>query len=63
MHNLIEGARKRSLEIIIEKKDKLDKLAETLIEKETIEKEEFDEIMGITGMEEKIEMVERKEEK
>lgn len=63
VHSLIEGARKKALEIITEKKDKLDKLAETLIEKETIEKEEFDEIMGITGMAEKIEMVERKEEK
>ncbi|MFA6183544.1 MAG: ATP-dependent zinc metalloprotease FtsH [Parcubacteria group bacterium] len=62
VHNLIESARKRSLEIITEKKDKLDKLAKTLIEKETIEKEEFDEIVGITGMAEKIEMVERKEE-
>ncbi|HBI17708.1 MAG: ATP-dependent zinc metalloprotease FtsH [Candidatus Moranbacteria bacterium GW2011_GWF2_34_56] len=63
VHNLIEGARKRSLELITLKKDKLDKLAETLIEKETIEKEEFDEIVGITGLAEKIEMVENKETK
>ncbi len=64
VHNLIEGARKRALELITNKKDKLDKLAETLIEKETIEKEEFDEIVGLTTEEKKTEdKDEKKEEK
>jgi len=59
---LIEGARKRALELITDKKDKLDKLANTLIEKETIEKEEFDEIMGLTKKEENTENVQEKKE-
>lgn len=62
---LIEGARKRALELITEKRDKLDKLADTLIEKETIEKEEFDEIVGLTKKKEKtpIEAEKEKEKK
>ena len=62
---LIEGARKRALELITEKRDKLDKLADTLIEKETIEKEEFDEIVGLTKKKEKtpIEAEKKKEKK
>lgn len=64
VHVLIEDARKRSLEIITNKKDKLDKLAETLIEKETIEKEEFDEIVGlVTKKEPEVGIEENKEEK
>ena len=54
VHNLIEDARGRAKKIIAEKRDKLDKLAGVLLEKETIEKEEFDEIVGL---------VEKKEEK
>lgn len=62
---LIEGARKRALELITEKRDKLDKLADTLIEKETIEKEEFDEIVGLSNKKEKtpIEAEKEKEKK
>ncbi|NLC31430.1 MAG: cell division protein FtsH, partial [Candidatus Moranbacteria bacterium] len=62
---LIEGARKRALKLITEKRDKLDKLANTLIEKETIEKEEFDEIVGLTKKKEKtpIEAEKKKEKK
>lgn len=59
---LIEGARKRALELITEKRDKLDKLANTLIEKETIEKEEFDEIVGLIKKEENAENVQEKKE-
>lgn len=62
---LIEGARKRALKLITEKRDKLDKLANTLIEKETIEKEEFDEIVGLIKKKEKtpIEAEKEKEKK
>jgi cell division protease FtsH len=44
---LIDGAREKAREIIVQKRDKLDKLVEVLLEKETIEKEEFDEIVGL----------------
>jgi len=59
---LIEGARKRALELITEKRDKLDKLADTLIEKETIEKEEFDEIVGLSNKKEKTPIEAEREE-
>ena len=59
---LIEGARKRALELINEKRDKLDKLADTLIEKETIEKEEFDEIVGLSNKKEKTPIEAEREE-
>ncbi|MDD3498444.1 MAG: ATP-dependent zinc metalloprotease FtsH [Candidatus Moranbacteria bacterium] len=44
---IIESAKEKSAKIITEKREVLDRLAETLLEKETIEKEEFDEIMGL----------------
>jgi len=47
VHNLIEKSKENAKKIISEKKDKLDKLAQVLLEKETIEKEEFDEIVGL----------------
>lgn len=43
---IINSAKDRSTQIITEKRDLLDKLSNTLLDKETIEKEEFDEIMG-----------------
>lgn len=44
--NFVNSAKEASRKIIKEKKDVLDKIAKTLLEKEIIEKEEFDEIMG-----------------
>ena len=41
----IKGAEKRATEILTKKKTLLEKIANTLIEKETIEKEEFDRII------------------
>jgi len=55
----INQAYKRTEKILSDKKDLLEKIAQTLIEKETIEKEEFEEIMGkkihkeVEGVEEK----------
>lgn len=43
---MIEGAYETATKIIGERRKFLDKIAEQLIEKETIEKEEFDELMG-----------------
>ncbi len=42
----INSAKEQVVKIIKDKKDILDKLAKTLLKKEIIEKEEFDEIMG-----------------
>lgn len=61
VHNIIEDARERAKKIINEKRDKLDKLAEVLLAKETIEKEEFDEIVGL--VEKKEEVAAKKEDK
>ncbi len=44
--DFVNSAKESALKIIKEKKDLLEKIAKTLLEKETIEKEEFDEIMG-----------------
>ena len=43
---LLTDAKKRTEEILTEKRDILDKIANVLLEKETIEKEEFDAIMA-----------------
>jgi len=46
---IIRGAEKRAAEIVARKKDLLEKIAKTLIEKETIEREEFEKLMGGNG--------------
>lgn len=43
---LIEHARKTAEKIIVQKRRTLDKIAQVLIEKETIEREEFEELIG-----------------
>ncbi|MCL5674363.1 MAG: ATP-dependent zinc metalloprotease FtsH [Candidatus Omnitrophica bacterium] len=43
---ILEDAEKKATEILTEKKDKLDLLAQTLIEKETLNSEEIDKILG-----------------
>lgn len=45
VHNFIDNAAKTAQKILTEKKSLLDKIANRLTEKETIEKEEFDELM------------------
>ncbi|MEF3692073.1 MAG: ATP-dependent zinc metalloprotease FtsH [Candidatus Moraniibacteriota bacterium] len=62
VHNLIEEARERAEEIIDNKKEKLEKLVDVLLEKETIEKEEFDEIVGLAKKKEKAPTETEKEE-
>ena len=44
---IIRGAEKKATEIVARRKDFLEKIARTLIEKETIEREEFEKMMGI----------------
>lgn len=43
---LIDGAHRVAEEVLTARRDKLDEIARVLIEKETIEKEEFDKIVG-----------------
>ena len=43
----IENARKKALQVLKVKRKLLDKIAETLAEKETIEREEFEKLMGL----------------
>ncbi len=43
---ILRSAEKRATEIVSKRKDMLTKIAKTLIEKETIEREEFEKIMG-----------------
>ncbi|MEK7549564.1 MAG: ATP-dependent zinc metalloprotease FtsH [Patescibacteria group bacterium] len=45
---LIDSAFERASKILVERRAILEKLAQTLLEKETIEKEEFDTIVGLT---------------
>jgi cell division protease FtsH len=47
IENLIKAGEKRATEIVARRKDLLTKIAKTLIEKETIEREEFARMMGI----------------
>jgi cell division protease FtsH len=47
--HLIDTAFKRATDILNEKRNTLDTLARTLLEKETLEKDEFDAIVGITA--------------
>lgn len=58
---IIDSARDKATSIIDEKKGILKKISDTLLEKETIEKEEFDEIMGFKP--EKADLETKKEEK
>jgi len=46
VEGIIKNAEKRAAEIVTKKKDMLAKIAKTLIEKETIEREEFEKIIG-----------------
>jgi len=46
IEGIIKSAEKKSTEIVSKKKDLLAKIAKTLIEKETIEREEFEKLMG-----------------
>ncbi|OGZ63678.1 MAG: cell division protein FtsH [Candidatus Staskawiczbacteria bacterium RIFCSPLOWO2_01_FULL_40_39] len=46
IETIIRGAEKKAAEIVARKKDLLEKIAKTLIEKETIEREEFEKIIG-----------------
>ncbi len=45
IESILKGAEKRATEIVTKRKDMLTKIAKVLIEKETIEKEEFEKIM------------------
>ena len=58
---LLTIAKKRTEDILIEKKEILETIAQTLLKKETIEKEEFDAIMA--GKEYKEVIIEEKKEK
>ena len=44
---IIREAEKKAKDIVTKKKDMLTKIAKTLIEKETIEREDFEKILGI----------------
>lgn len=46
IESIIKGAEKKAAEIVTRKKELLGKIAKTLVEKETIEREEFEKIMG-----------------
>lgn len=45
--DFMSGARKTAERVLTEKKESLEKIAKTLLEKETIEQDEFNEIVGI----------------
>ncbi|MSU54740.1 MAG: ATP-dependent metallopeptidase FtsH/Yme1/Tma family protein [Candidatus Staskawiczbacteria bacterium] len=47
IETLLRSAEKRATEIVAKRKDMLIKIAKTLVEKETIEREEFEKIIGI----------------
>lgn len=49
----VEEAYDKAKEIITEKKELMQKLAQVLLEKETVEKEEYDVIMGISEIKER----------
>ncbi len=46
MENIIRSAEKKATEIVKKRRNLLEKIAKTLVEKETIEKEEFEKLMG-----------------
>ena len=43
---ILRGAEKRATEIVTRRKDMLQKIAKILVEKETIEREEYEKIIG-----------------
>jgi len=47
IEQIIRNAEKKATEIVVKKKDLLGKIAKTLVEKEIIEREEFEKIIGI----------------
>ncbi len=47
IESILRSAEKRATEIVTRRRDVLEKIAKTLVEKETIEREEFEKIMGI----------------
>jgi len=47
IHKIIDSCNKRAEKLLRENKDKLDRLANALVEKETLESQEIDEILGI----------------
>ena len=47
IESIIRGAEKKAAEIVKKKKSLLEKIAKTLVEKETIEREEFEKLIGI----------------
>ena len=49
IEDILRGAEKRATEIVARRKDLLGKIAKTLIEKETIEREEFEKIIGVSA--------------
>jgi cell division protease FtsH len=49
VHDLIAAQEKRAEQILTDNRDKLDRLAETLLERETLEAEEIDEVLGLAG--------------
>ena len=53
VEEIIRGAEKVAKEIVARRKSLLEKIAKTLIEKETIEREEFEKIIGIKQRETK----------
>ena len=46
IESIIRGAEKKAAEIVAKKKDLLEKIAKTLVEKEIIEREEFEKLIG-----------------
>ena len=46
---LLENAKKTAERVLSQKRRTLDKIAQILVEKETIEREEFEELIGKTG--------------
>ncbi len=50
IEGIIRSAEKKAAEIVAKRRDMLEKIAKTLVEKETIEREEFEKIMGITNV-------------
>ena len=47
IETILKGAEKRAAEIVRKKRDMLEKIAKVLVERETIEREEFEKIIGI----------------
>jgi cell division protease FtsH len=59
VEKIIKSALQKSQQIIDEKRDTLERIAQELIKKETLEKEEFEEVMGIKKLDNKKEKKEQ----